>query len=145
MTQVSTDEPDGARGSLRRMYRLFRGCHGPHEEFCFFRCVRDSAHSLPSKSELEEGKIADASLAGPEKDGFTFDRVFDTATQQNEIFDWGVKGIVDGESGVQQLETHIGGDAGADEADVMMGFNGTLFCYGQTGSGKTYSALQSQL
>ena len=25
-------------------------------------------------------------------------------------------------------------------ADVMTGFNGTLFCYGQTGSGKTYSA-----
>ncbi|WRT66891.1 uncharacterized protein IL334_003854 [Kwoniella shivajii] len=60
------------------------------------------------------------SLAGPEKDGFTFDRVFDTNTKQNDIFDWGVKGIVE---------------------DVMTGFNGTLFCYGQTGSGKTYSKL----
>ncbi|WVR04991.1 hypothetical protein IAU60_002003 [Kwoniella sp. DSM 27419] len=59
-----------------------------------------------------------ASLAGPEKDGFTFDRVFDTDTRQDEIFDWGVKGIVE---------------------DVMTGFNGTLFCYGQTGSGKTYT------
>ena len=29
--------------------------------------------------------------------GFTFDRVFDTATRQDEIFDWGVKGIVEGE------------------------------------------------
>jgi hypothetical protein len=37
-------------------------------------------------------------IAGPERDGFTFDRVFDTGTQQNEIFDWGVKGIVDGKS-----------------------------------------------
>jgi hypothetical protein len=26
-----------------------------------------------------------------------------------------------------------------DIVDVMMGFNGTLFCYGQTGSGKTFS------
>nr|XP_019002357.1 kinesin [Kwoniella mangroviensis CBS 8507]OCF65818.1 kinesin [Kwoniella mangroviensis CBS 8507] len=60
------------------------------------------------------------SLAGPEKDGFTFDRVFDTNTKQHDIFDWGVKGIVE---------------------DVMTGFNGTLFCYGQTGSGKTYSEL----
>lgn len=50
--------------------------------------------------------------AGPEKDGqdpicqeaieakddigFTFDRVFDTSTRQDEIFDWGVKGIVEG-------------------------------------------------
>ncbi len=32
--------------------------------------------------------------AGPEKDGFTFDRVFPTETRQNEIFDYGVKGCV---------------------------------------------------
>lgn len=57
--------------------------------------------------------------AGPEKDGFTFDRVFRSSSQQPEIFDFGVKGIVE---------------------DVMGGFNGTLFCYGQTGSGKTFSA-----
>ena len=51
--------------------------------------------------------------AGPEKDGelgrashdlgahvgpgFTFDRVFDQETRQVEIFEWGVKGIVEGE------------------------------------------------
>ena len=28
--------------------------------------------------------------------GFTFDRVFDSSTKQNDIFDWGVKGIVEG-------------------------------------------------
>ncbi len=28
--------------------------------------------------------------------GFAFDRVFDTDTRQDEIFDWGVKGIVEG-------------------------------------------------
>lgn len=60
------------------------------------------------------------SPAGPEKDGFSFDRVFDTDTKQEDIFDFGVKTIVE---------------------DVMTGFNGTLFCYGQTGSGKTYSEL----
>ncbi|WWC85238.1 uncharacterized protein L201_000100 [Kwoniella dendrophila CBS 6074] len=64
------------------------------------------------------------SLAGPEKDGFTFDRVFDTNTQQHDIFDWGVKGIVE---------------------DVMTGFNGTLFCYGQTGSGKTYTMMGADI
>jgi kinesin family protein 5 len=36
-------------------------------------------------------------VAGPEKDGFHFDRVFDTNSQQEDIFDWGVKGIVEGE------------------------------------------------
>ncbi|WVW83416.1 hypothetical protein I302_105436 [Kwoniella bestiolae CBS 10118] len=65
-----------------------------------------------------------ASLAGPEKDGFTFDRVFDTNTKQHDIFDWGVKGIVE---------------------DVMTGFNGTLFCYGQTGSGKTYTMMGADI
>ncbi|KAK8870009.1 hypothetical protein IAR55_000579 [Kwoniella newhampshirensis] len=64
------------------------------------------------------------SLAGPEKDGFTFDRVFDTNTRQDEIFDWGVKGIVE---------------------DVMTGFNGTLFCYGQTGSGKTFTMMGADI
>jgi kinesin family protein 5 len=31
------------------------------------------------------------------RSGFTFDRVFDTETRQDEIFDWGVKNIVEGE------------------------------------------------
>lgn len=63
-------------------------------------------------------------LPGPEKDGFTFDRVFPSDSRQVEIFDFGVKGIVE---------------------DVMMGFNGTLFCYGQTGSGKTFTMMGSDI
>ena len=35
-----------------------------------------------------------ASLNGPEKDGFTFDRVFPMDTKQHEVFDYGVKGCV---------------------------------------------------
>lgn len=30
-------------------------------------------------------------MAGPEKDGFTFDRVFPSGTKQHEVFDYGVK------------------------------------------------------
>ncbi|KAG9030200.1 hypothetical protein FRB95_004249 [Tulasnella sp. JGI-2019a] len=33
-----------------------------------------------------------ASLSGPEKDGFTFDKVFPMGTKQAEVFDYGVKG-----------------------------------------------------
>lgn len=29
--------------------------------------------------------------SGPERDGFTFDRVFPPGTQQQEMFDYGVK------------------------------------------------------
>lgn len=65
-----------------------------------------------------------AAASGPEKDGFTFDRVFPSDSQQVEIFDFGVKGIVE---------------------DVMSGFNGTLFCYGQTGSGKTFTMMGTNI
>jgi len=34
--------------------------------------------------------------SGPEKDGFTFDRVFPMGTKQHEVFDYGVKDIVKG-------------------------------------------------
>ena len=33
-------------------------------------------------------------VTGPEKDGFTFDRVFPMGTQQQEVFDYGVKEYV---------------------------------------------------
>ncbi|KAI6109218.1 kinesin heavy chain [Pisolithus croceorrhizus] len=55
------------------------------------------------------------SVSGPEKDGFTFDRVFPMGTKQHEVFDYGVKDIV---------------------KDVLDGYNGTVFAYGQTGSGE---------
>ncbi|KAJ7774848.1 kinesin heavy chain [Mycena metata] len=58
--------------------------------------------------------------SGPEKDGFTFDRVFPMGTQQQEVFDYGVKDIV---------------------KDVLDGYNGTVFAYGQTGSGKTFTMM----
>ncbi|EAU88524.2 kinesin heavy chain [Coprinopsis cinerea okayama7 len=61
---------------------------------------------------------------GPEKDGFTFDRVFPMGTKQNEIFEYGVKDIV---------------------KDVLDGYNGTVFAYGQTGSGKTFTMMGSDI
>jgi kinesin family protein 5 len=32
-----------------------------------------------------------ASSSGPEKDGFTFDRIFPPGAKQQEVFDYGVK------------------------------------------------------
>lgn len=63
-------------------------------------------------------------LVGPEKDGFTFDRVFPMGTQQFEVFDYGVSGIV---------------------KDVLDGYNGTVFAYGQTGSGKTFTMMGADI
>ncbi|KAF8590607.1 kinesin heavy chain [Ramaria rubella] len=61
---------------------------------------------------------------GPEKDGFTFDRVFPMGTKQHEVFDYGIKGIV---------------------KDVIDGYNGTVFAYGQTGSGKTFTMMGADI
>ncbi|KAH7914711.1 P-loop containing nucleoside triphosphate hydrolase protein [Hygrophoropsis aurantiaca] len=63
-------------------------------------------------------------VSGPEKDGFTFDRVFPMGTQQYEVFDYGVKDIV---------------------KDVLDGYNGTVFAYGQTGSGKTFTMMGADI
>ncbi|XP_062518354.1 kinesin heavy chain-like [Corticium candelabrum] len=49
---------------------------------------------------------------------FQFDRVFDTATKQVEVYEEAAKHIVQ---------------------DVLSGYNGTIFAYGQTSSGKTHT------
>ncbi|KAI9510900.1 kinesin heavy chain [Russula earlei] len=55
--------------------------------------------------------------SGPEKDGFSFDRVFPMGTKQHEVFDY----------------------------DVLDGYNGTVFAYGQTGSGKTFTMMGADI
>ncbi|KAH8914189.1 P-loop containing nucleoside triphosphate hydrolase protein, partial [Atractiella rhizophila] len=59
-------------------------------------------------------------MKGPDAAGFAFDRVFPMETQQEEVFEYGVRGIVD---------------------DVMNGYNGTVFAYGQTGAGKSWTMM----
>ncbi|KAG6818099.1 hypothetical protein H0H87_000003 [Tephrocybe sp. NHM501043] len=81
---------------------------------------------------LQTVQLRSAALgSGPERDGFTFDRVFPMGTQQNEVFDYGVKDIVKG----------IPDNA----ADVLDGYNGTVFAYGQTGSGKTFTMMGADI
>ncbi|KAF8628366.1 hypothetical protein AX15_003901 [Amanita polypyramis BW_CC] len=74
---------------------------------------------------LQTVYMKSAQLAsGPEKDGFTLDRVFPMGTKQQEVFDYGVKDIV---------------------KDVLDGYNGTVFAYGQTGSGKTFTMMGADI
>ncbi|KAI9623511.1 hypothetical protein KEM48_009406 [Puccinia striiformis f. sp. tritici PST-130] len=63
-------------------------------------------------------------MKGPDAAGFTFDRVFPMDTKQVEVFEYGVKGIVE---------------------DVLGGYNGTVFAYGQTGSGKTFTMMGADI
>ena len=41
--------------------------------------------------------LGEAGLKGGEAQGFTFDRAFNLETKQEEVFEYGVRGIVDGE------------------------------------------------
>ena len=52
------------------------------------------------------------------KHTFKFDKIFDCATTQEQIFNEVAKDVID---------------------SAIDGYNGTIFAYGQTGSGKTYT------
>lgn len=49
-----------------------------------------SFHENLQTTHLKSAQVS----SGPEKDGFTFDRVFPMGTKQNEVFDYGVKEYV---------------------------------------------------
>lgn len=55
---------------------------------------------------------------------FTFDRIFDTKSQQCDVFDFSIRSTVD---------------------DILNGYNGTVFAYGQTGAGKSYTMMGSDI
>ncbi|KAI9808438.1 MAG: Kinesin heavy chain [Pycnora praestabilis] len=55
---------------------------------------------------------------------FTFDRVFDMASRQSDVFDFSIRPTVD---------------------DILNGYNGTVFAYGQTGAGKSYTMMGSDI
>ncbi|KAH7093013.1 P-loop containing nucleoside triphosphate hydrolase protein [Paraphoma chrysanthemicola] len=55
---------------------------------------------------------------------FTFDRVFDMASRQADVFDYSIRSTVD---------------------DILNGYNGTVFAYGQTGAGKSYTMMGSDI
>ncbi|KAH7341124.1 kinesin heavy chain [Rhizoctonia solani] len=88
--------------------------------------IRENGEIVVSFAEnLQTVQVRSASQGqGPERDGFTFDRVFPMGTKQQEVFDYGVRGIV---------------------KDVINGYNGTVFAYGQTGSGKTFTMMGADI
>ena len=59
-------------------------------------------------------------ISSKENHTFTFDRVFDPATSQSDVYDYSISHILD---------------------DFLQGYNGTVLAYGQTGSGKSYTMM----
>jgi len=75
-------------------------------------CVFTSPTSLQFNSTREKNRYR-----------FNFDRIFPPSSTQQDIYSFGVKGIID---------------------SVLDGYNGTVLAYGQTSSGKTYT-MQGEL
>ncbi|THW94753.1 kinesin-domain-containing protein [Aureobasidium pullulans] len=97
-----------------------------------------STHLRPSHRPLHSANFPQSSLVSGRKtksnspaesrDGgggaFTFDRVFDMACRQSDVFDFSIRPTVD---------------------DILNGYNGTVFAYGQTGAGKSYTMMGSDI
>jgi len=79
-----------------------------------FKSDRQSLKVLPPPN----GFIANTNNYNLGKTDFTFDRVYSMSDRQSEIYEEVAKPII---------------------AEVLKGYNGTIFTYGQTGSGKTYT------
>ncbi|KAF2493357.1 kinesin-domain-containing protein [Lophium mytilinum] len=62
--------------------------------------------------------------SGEASGAFTFDRVFDMASRQADVFDFSIRSTVD---------------------DILNGYNGTVFAYGQTGAGKSYTMMGNDI
>ena len=69
-------------------------------------------------------QIKTISVAGNVSNPYIYDAIFDSETQQKDIYEFVGKDIVN---------------------DVLSGYNGTIFAYGQSGSGKTYSMYGSDI
>ncbi|KAI8061432.1 kinesin heavy chain [Gongronella butleri] len=88
----------------------------------------------PNKTELAEGGTSIINVAedggsvqinGKEApQSFSYDKVFDIDTRQQDVFEYSIKPTV---------------------SDILSGYNGTIFCYGQSGSGKTYTMMGSDI
>lgn len=60
--------------------------------------INDEGNNVKLKSQ--------ETMKGPEAQGFSYDRVFPMQTRQVEVFEYGVKGIVDGPSRRSRLPVH---------------------------------------
>ena len=77
--------------------------------------INPSLTSVEVKVPIKEEGYVNNSIR---KHTFKFDKIFDCATTQDQIFDEVAKDVID---------------------STIDGYNGTIFAYGQTGSGKTYT------
>ncbi len=131
----SANGDDGISNGDSRFIQL---CFNTGYPFTFFAMVQATikvyGRVRPFKSNTSSGRYTinhDATSIGfqipreiqhinnqKEEYEFKFSRLFDTKTEQEEVFDVVAKPVID---------------------SALEGYNGTIFAYGQTGSGKTFT------
>lgn len=87
---------------------------------CRFRPLIDIELELEGNQSINYSFPSEDTVVTNSGERFTFDKVFSMSAQQNEIFDFIGRPIVE---------------------DVLTGYNGTAIAYGQTGSGKSFSMM----
>ena len=116
-TNMSSQNQEPKKSSLNetiQIYLRLRPCRNgsfKHEHID----INSSQNSLEIRVPVNEQGYVNNTIR---KHTYRFDKIFDCATTQEEIFNEVAKDVID---------------------STIDGYNGTIFAYGQTGSGKTYT------
>ena len=126
LTQLAN--PNSSNSSNIRVFVRFRPLNDVEKDLLSNGvgqvCV-EYVNSLPNINNPHiHQQVKTVSLAGNVSSPFIYDAIFDSDTQQKDVYELVGKDIVN---------------------DVLSGYNGTIFAYGQSGSGKTYSMYGSDI
>lgn len=106
---------------INHNFKNFYTIYIPIQVVCRFRPLNEKEKNISQEyccEFLDYSQVMVRSTSENNTYKFNFDRVFDPKSNQQEVYDFAAKHIVE---------------------SVLEGFNGTIFAYGQTSSGKTHT------
>lgn len=110
----STAQKGGNLNGTIQIYLRLRPCRDGSHQHDHIN-IAENQKSIDIRVPVEDQGYVNNTIR---KHTFKFDKIFDTKTTQEQMFDDVAKDVID---------------------STLDGYNGTIFAYGQTGSGKTYT------
>ena len=101
-------------------------------QFFFLSSLRHSSWNVVKKLY----KVQDSYKCHPQGKVYVFDKVLKPNVTQTQVYDSTAKSIV---KGLSSRSKYLAVILKLGLADVLSGYNGTIFAYGQTSSGKTHT------
>ena len=101
-------------------------------QFLFLSSLRHSSWNVVKKLY----KVQDSYKCHPQGKVYVFDKVLKPNVTQTQVYDSTAKSIV---KGLSSRSKYLAVILKLGLADVLSGYNGTIFAYGQTSSGKTHT------